>query len=235
MKVNESQIAELYAFTRKHYVEHYDLQTELVDHLAMAIEKQWAKNEHISFDKALQIEFKKFGVFGFMEVVEERQKALSKKYSKLIWKHLKEYFKLPKIILLLILTVVLYYLIELAIVDRLVLTILLALSLLAYVVDAVIHVKRNKAKKNNGEKKWMFEEIIRSYGSGLWLFFVPVQGINILNSTDVEFAVKSPVFIAVFSFVFILLLMVSYIIQFEIPKKAEHYLEETYPEYKLVD
>lgn len=64
MKVNKSQIDELYAFTRKHFVEHYDLQTELVDHLAMAIEKQWEENEHLSFDKALQIEFKKFGVFG---------------------------------------------------------------------------------------------------------------------------------------------------------------------------
>lgn len=169
-----------------------------------------------------------------MEVVEERQKALSKKYSKLIWKHLKEYFKLPKIILLLSLTVGLYYLIELAIVDRLVLTILLALSLIAYVADAIIHVKRNKAKKKSGEKKWMFEEMIRQYGSGLWLFFVPVQGINILNSSGVDFAVKSPVLISVFSFVFVLLLMTSYIIQFEIPKKAEQYLEETYPEYKLL-
>ncbi|KEZ93440.1 hypothetical protein [Nonlabens ulvanivorans] len=234
MKLNDSQIEDLYAFTRKHYVEYYDLQTELVDHLANAIEDQWELKPHLSFEDALQIEFKKFGVFGFMEVVEERQKVLSKKYSKLIWKHLKEYFKLPKIILLISLTVGLYYLIELAIVDRSVLTILLALSLIAYVVDAIIHIKINKAKKNSGEKKWMFEEIIRQYGSGLWLFFVPIQGINILNLSGVDFVENSPVFIAVFSFVFVLLLMTCYIIQFEIPKKAEQYLEETYPEYKLV-
>lgn len=29
--MTEAQIQELYVFTRKHYVEYYDLQTELVD------------------------------------------------------------------------------------------------------------------------------------------------------------------------------------------------------------
>ena len=40
MKVNQKQIDELYLFTRQHFVEYYDLQTELVDHLANAIETQ---------------------------------------------------------------------------------------------------------------------------------------------------------------------------------------------------
>jgi hypothetical protein len=52
-------------------VEWYDLQTELVDHLANAIEQQWQENPKILFEDALQMEFKKFGVFGFMDVVEK--------------------------------------------------------------------------------------------------------------------------------------------------------------------
>ena len=84
MKLNESQIEKLYLFTRQHFVEWYDLQTEIVDHLANAIETQWIENSNRTFEEALQIEFKKFGVFGFMEVVEKRQAALSKKYVKII-------------------------------------------------------------------------------------------------------------------------------------------------------
>ncbi len=82
MKLSTEQVERLYAFTRQHYVEYYDLQTELVDHLANAIEEQWLENPKLSFDAALQIEFKKFGVFGFMEVVEKRKVALNKKYNK---------------------------------------------------------------------------------------------------------------------------------------------------------
>lgn len=40
MKLSTEQIDYLYQFTRNHYVEYYDLQTELVDHLANAIEAQ---------------------------------------------------------------------------------------------------------------------------------------------------------------------------------------------------
>lgn len=41
MKLTPEQIQELYKFTRQHYVEHYDVQTELVDHLANDIEQIW--------------------------------------------------------------------------------------------------------------------------------------------------------------------------------------------------
>ena len=40
MQLTPAQIQKLYAFTIKHYVVHYDLQTELVDHLANGIEEQ---------------------------------------------------------------------------------------------------------------------------------------------------------------------------------------------------
>src|SRR6185436_13309592 len=99
MKLIKEQIDRLYQFTVQHYVEYYDLQTELVDHLANAIEQQWQDNPKISFEDALQVEFKKFGVFGFMDVIEEKQRALSKRYYKLIWMHFRKFFKIPKIIM----------------------------------------------------------------------------------------------------------------------------------------
>ena len=62
MKLSENQIQKLYAFTRTHYVEHYDLQTELVDHLANGIEAQQQKALRLPFNDALKKEFEKFGV-----------------------------------------------------------------------------------------------------------------------------------------------------------------------------
>ena len=64
LKLTSEQIERLYLFTRQHYVEWYDLQTELVDHMANAIEAQWQEHPKLSFEEALQKEFKKFGVFG---------------------------------------------------------------------------------------------------------------------------------------------------------------------------
>ena len=94
MKLSDNQIEQLYQFTCQHYVEYYDLQTELVDHLANAIEAQWEENPKLSFEEALLLEFKKFGVFGFMEVVEKREVVLNKKYNILVLNELKYFFSI---------------------------------------------------------------------------------------------------------------------------------------------
>ena len=114
MKLTQEQIQELYAFTRKHFVEHYDLQTELVDHLANGIEQQILENSNLSFQEALNNEFKSFGVFGFQDVITEKQRALSKHYWKIIFKFYKGFFKLPKIILTLGLSYLLFFILKIS-------------------------------------------------------------------------------------------------------------------------
>lgn len=93
------QIEELYQFTRQHYVEYYDVQTELVDHLANDIEAIWEKQPSLTFDQAREISFKKFGVFGFMGVVEEKQKQINRKYWKRVFQIFKQFFKAPQILI----------------------------------------------------------------------------------------------------------------------------------------
>jgi len=78
MKLTKNQIDELYKFTRKHYVYHYDVQSELVDHLANDIEKIWEQTPNLSFEDAKNNSFKKFGIFGFMDVIEAKQKQMNK-------------------------------------------------------------------------------------------------------------------------------------------------------------
>ena len=95
-------------------MEWYDLQSELVDHLANAIETQWQENPKLTFDQALNTEFKKFGVFGFMDVVEKRQAVLSKKYNRLVWQHFKDFFGVPKIVLTIAMTLVLFSILKIS-------------------------------------------------------------------------------------------------------------------------
>ena len=70
MKISENHIEQLYKFTREHFVYHYDVQTELVDHLANDIEQICEEQPQLTFEQAREVSFKKFGVFGFMDVVE---------------------------------------------------------------------------------------------------------------------------------------------------------------------
>jgi len=98
-RITTQQIDQLFEFTKKHLVEHYDVQVELVDHLANAIEDQWKENPHISFEDALNKEYKSFGVFGFSGLVEQKQAALERHYWKLIKHGLIDFVSIPKVIL----------------------------------------------------------------------------------------------------------------------------------------
>lgn len=98
--VSKDQIEELYRFTKTHFVEWYDVQTELVDHLANGIEQQWQTNAAITFNDALDVEFEKFGIFGFSDLVAKKEFALNKYYRSLVFIELKQYLRFPNVVFL---------------------------------------------------------------------------------------------------------------------------------------
>lgn len=229
LKVNQEQIDRLYRFTREHYVEHYDLQTELVDHLSNAIEEEWKENPKLSFEEALQKEFKKFGVFGFSDVVEQRQSALAKRYHKFVWNNFKAFFKLPKIILTVGLMGILFQTLQvvsfkLAIVIALLIGFVIVYSYFVYQTS-----KKFKEKKKIDERRWIMEEMIFNYGTLtaypilLNLFF------QIVNFKSISF--ENSYVQLVFSIIFVSIGILFYVLTKIIPSKAEDYLKQTYPEY----
>src|SRR5690606_33137074 len=166
MKLNSEQINQLYSFTKKHFVEHYDLQTELVDHLANGIEQQCLQNPSLSFDEALNKEFKKFGIFGFSDIVEKRTRTLEKKYLKFLWKTFKTFFGIRKIIATICLIFVVFQILILS--NRFEYFLLIFILPLVYFVRQGYRNQKayNKKIKKEG-RKWLLEELIFSYGTGL--------------------------------------------------------------------
>jgi hypothetical protein len=90
MKLTAPQIDHLFTFTRQHYVEWYDLQSELVDHLANAIETQWQENQSLVLTKP-KYQFKS-SAFWFYGCGRKTQTVLSKKYNSIVWQHFKDFW-----------------------------------------------------------------------------------------------------------------------------------------------
>ncbi|HUH26068.1 MAG TPA: hypothetical protein VLY87_05540 [Flavobacterium sp.] len=159
-KLTSEQIDQLFAFTQKHYVEHYDIQVELVDHLANSIEEQWSENPTISFDDALHIEFKKFGVFGFTGLVEQKQAELYKYYKKLIWKQVLQFISIPKVVLTVCLYFVLFSLIKyFQSSSEAILGILVFLSVFYMIFDGFRFSRQMKKNQKNHQKKWLLQSV----------------------------------------------------------------------------
>ena len=93
--LTDAQIDALFNFVKKKNVDYYDLQLELVDHLASEVEQQLTTDPTVSFEAALQKVYARFGIFGFTEVLEQKQKALARRDARVWWQYLKELFRVP--------------------------------------------------------------------------------------------------------------------------------------------
>jgi hypothetical protein len=228
MKLTTEQIDQLYAFTRQHYVEWYDLQSELVDHLANAIEEEWEQNSNRTFEEILNKEFQKFGVFGFMDVVEERQKFLNRKYNRLIWSYYREFFGLPKIILTMALVYGIHTINQLIVNSDVFLIIAFSFLLVSVFYNFKRRYNLKKKAKETG-MKWLFEDIMLNRDSIL-LFLLPSAIIKFFNffqnnfePSELSSTLGETALVLVGLLVFIQLVIV--------PKRVAEDLTKTYPEY----
>ncbi len=226
-KLNSNQIQQLYKFTRQHYVEYYDVQTELVDHLANDIEQIWQEQPNLSFEDARTISFKKFGVFGFMDVVEARAKALNKKYWKLVWEIFIEFFNIPRIVISITIFSVLLFCFQLF--SSKILFITLGLGGVAFLFFKLYFLQKERTKRfKETNKKWLLEDYVFNLGGSLAFSNLFFQMANFSPETASNtFALIAAVILTVF-------ILLIYITTVSIPSKVEEILENQYPEYKLV-
>jgi hypothetical protein len=234
MPFSEEQIEQLYTFTKIHFVEHYDLQTELVDHLANGIESQQSINPSLTFEHALKLEFKKFGVCGFNDIIQEKTKAMSKRYRTLLWRFFKEWFKWPKA--LLTMTLIGFQCVMLDLLKDADMKYNVCMGTLFFLVLFTMYYmfKTKRTREllmNQGGKKWILGEIIYNYGWITSFLLIPAQLMTMTNHW-VEVA-NTFWFQFFYALLVTTLVLLSYVVIKVLPEKAEELLQETYPEYKL--
>lgn len=234
-KISNIETPQLYAFTRKHYVEYYDLQTELVDHLANGIEELWVEKPNLPFDDALQVEFKKFGVFGFTDLVTERKAKMSRRYNHLILDILKTYFTVPRIFFTIMLMLFMYLFLSNVMYKEYVVIGLFALSITIVACKTIMYKKQQKQYRKQNKKLWMFEETIYTHGQSFALVqlavFLPQ---HFVRSEFILKLMNYPIGLVFLSVLLTTFLIGVYVVIKVIPSEAKRHISKIHPEYNLV-
>ena len=215
-------------------MEYFDVQTELVDHLANDIEQIWSETPSVTFEEARAVSFKKFGVFGFMEVVEERQKSLNKKYWSLVWHIFKQFFTIPHIILTITIGFAFFFVFKYLQSDGL--FAFLFMLVFGFLIVRLFYLQKLRKKRYFlSQKKWLLEEYIFNLGNFAVLINLIFQLCFQLRffKFSVDFINPTIVFL-VQSVFFTVLGLLIYSITYLLPSKVEEILSAQYPEYKLV-
>jgi len=172
-RITEQEIKLLFDFTKKHYVEFYDVQVELVDHLANAIEEQWKENPKLSFDEALQIEFKKFGIFGFTSLVEQKQAELHKYYNKMLWNELLQFISIPKVIVTIALYLgVYFFIINTNEIGEMFALGALIISFTFFMIDGLRYIYKIRKEQKKQDRSWLIQSVAHS------VFTMPTAGLS---------------------------------------------------------
>jgi len=230
-KLTLEQIDELFVFCRKHYVPEYDLQVELVDHLASAIEDQWKINPDIPFPVARINSFDQFGIFGFSKIKSQKEKELRLKYRRLLLKFTLEFYRLPKILLTFALTILLFSIFHLA---NDIIWVSIGYSILAIVFFIYYRFwlfPRCYEIKTTNEKPFMLLNYLKNkqVESGI-LFQIPLNLVNFRNLLTFSYS-EHPFILFFIAFAIISLSILVYVNLIVLPTKICEHFTEQFPQF----
>ena len=236
MTLSQNQIEQLFSFTEKKFVSWYDLQVELVDHLAEKIEAQMEQDSTLSFDRALENVYAGFGIFGFAQIVREKEKALRKANHKMLWKEICNQFTWPNLvrsfaILALILTIAFQVNIKtLAIITLSLYFIDIAFngqySLGRFLLNYTKKVTVNIAKK---KKLLMLQNLPAfSFGSMLYLQFMAMRYFNTLSIESTNASMGFKIYFSILLFIGVLIHISAKNISLAILNKAKTLYPEAF-------
>ena len=146
MALSKQQIDELFIFTEKKFVKWYDLQLELVDHLANKIEEELEQNPNTNLETALKKVYATFGIFGFARIVREKEESVRKFNDKLWKKEFLNLFVWPNLLKSIAIFFILKVMVENIPVPYIVLT-GMATSIINFIYQLRLNKKQSKENK----------------------------------------------------------------------------------------
>lgn len=228
-KLSPEQIGDLHEFCYCHSVWHYDVQVELVDHLATTIEDLWKNNPGIPFDKAMRQVGNQFGgVLAFATIRQEKEKALRKKYRRLLLQFVADYYKFPKIIVTILLTLSFYSALFFSENDQWIIIPLVVVFYSFLVFYSLYYKPRYVQTKTKKGYAFMLNEI--SMNGLLYKLGTGFSGISIslISHAKTHFSTTGSL---VFSVLISFFLVLIYGDCFFVPKKIREHLQEQFPQF----
>ncbi|RYY96311.1 MAG: hypothetical protein EOO11_13775 [Chitinophagaceae bacterium] len=214
MELTQAQIAELFRFTEKKFVHWYDLQVELVDHLASSIEAEWEQEPGLSFEAALDRVYRRFGIFGFAKVVQEKSEGLYRASRRMWWQEVRAFFSWPRISIVFALSAVLWQLTQWVPTDWLLIG--LAVAYLSSGIATLYFYRRRTAPK----KKLMLLGVGPAHFSGTVFIYQ-----TFLFSGHERY---SPVFFCLLALFGIIVHVASYKVYMKVRAQAERQYPEAF-------
>lgn len=228
--ITPGESKKLFEVCKNNAVEHYDIQLEMVDHLASLIEDQWETESETEFYQALKKAIQKFGCYSFTKIRLRKEKELHRKYNRLLWQYFLEFYRWPKAISTLVFTLGLFLLFQ--VVEQ-TFWIVVSYSFGLFLATLFYHFfifPETRIKVVPWKSFLMLDYLKNIRGTILILFQLPNISFQIFNLTGTESIDNTWILFGI-SFSVVALSIVLYGFFFFIPQKIQQHFMEQYSEF----
>ena len=222
-QLSQEEVKKLFDFVKSKYVRFIDLQYELVDHLASSIEDIQNQNPSTTFDQALKESYARFPITGFTHFIDSKQKSLSRYWRNAMLRFVKEYFQLPKIILLLLLSLAIWTAFKIVPHPHVLIVIWILIS-----ISFILNFKRLIINRKDTEKYLFLQSYNSMTLSNMYcILFLPLQVLSYSDRAFMEISFSNTTTI-VTAFILSLSLIVSHVTLNVIPDLLQEELKNKY-------
>jgi hypothetical protein len=111
-QLTKEEVDMLFSFVEDKNVRYKDVQFEIVDHLATAIEEEQATDPKLSFHNALQRVYGKFPITGFAMMILAKEEELSKYWRRRFFRAFLDCFTYPKVAFTLLVSTFIFFMLD---------------------------------------------------------------------------------------------------------------------------
>lgn len=224
--LSSEQIQAIYDFTRKKYVKYYDVQLEIVDHVASKIEERMMEDDTLTFEMALHEVYKSFGIFGFTKMAQSIHGVHHKMWQKRLRSFVLEYLTLPKLMITLAIVWgfhTIFSFVPSIDIEFLFIQMISFVIVIFCMIGWGLYVKR-RGRYKEGKLAVIDGLTLLQIGFIFWAH-MPIQMISLV--------VLSPWFQVVVSCVFAMYSIIAYALLFVFPRYLEQEIEQKYAHLQL--
>ncbi len=228
--ITPKETKELFKLCDKYGVFFYDVQIELVDHLASLIEDQWKKYPEISFQQGLKSAVLSFGKSNFTKFAREKEKEVNRKYNLLLWKYFIEFYKWPKLLITITFTLGLLLLFEFFNQTKTIMLIYSGLVLVGFAFYLILIFPKYKIKGKSGELFLLATRQGQLMSISVILLQLPLIINNVFKLNEID-SIYNVFILGVISFFIVFFSILLYANTFFLSKKISEHFKEQFPEF----
>lgn len=172
-QLSKEEIDTLFTFVESKNVKYKDVQFEIVDHLASAIEEEQEREPNLNFNSALKRIYGKFPITGFAMMILAKEEALSKYWKKRFFGAFLKCFSYPKVALTLALSTIIYLVLSIGGAPA---ANYLYMGMGASLIIASVIICSKNFEMNGGHEKYLFT---KTYVQILFAVFITIYIIPI--------------------------------------------------------